>query len=123
MGALRWKHEAFMRDNIVQAIQSTHELRAALCTHWVADLDLQMRAFLSQLNQIILLFESQNPQNARLGMVEDFRRLRELGRQLAASGFEYKDNVRCMDDLQYEILPVLERLLKNPLRVISSPTA
>ena len=39
------------------------------------------------------------------------RELQDLIGQLAASSFERGDNVRCMDDLQHQIVPALKKLL------------
>jgi hypothetical protein len=45
-------------------------------------------------------------------VAENVQKLRDSLGQLTASCREHGDNVRCMDDLQYEILPPLKGLLK-----------
>jgi hypothetical protein len=108
-----YKHEEVMRDQILQAVQSAHELRTALGSHWIEDLDAAVQVFISQMDRIVVMLESKDPPDDTAGTGEYIRKLQDLGRQLTASAFEHKDSVRCMDDLEHEILPLLEGLLRD----------
>jgi len=101
-----------VREKIAQVAQSMLSLRAALRNHYVADPTAQIREFISQLEPVLLLLKCYTLQNAGSGIAEHVRKLQDLSGQLATSSFEHGDNVRCMDDLQYQILPVLNKLLK-----------
>lgn len=106
------EYKKLMRDKINLVMQSAISLRAALRTNYVADLAAQVRDFLRQLDQLLLMLRCYALQKARSSAAEDVRKLQILPGQLAASSFKYGDNVRCMDDLQYQILPALKNLVK-----------
>lgn len=106
------KYKKLMCDKIDHAVESTLALRAMLRTQYVADLAAQGRDFLAKLDQILLLLNCYALQNAQSSVAESVQKLRNSLGQLTASSCEHGDNVRCMDDLQYEILPVLKKLLK-----------
>lgn len=106
------EYKKLMRDKIDQVVQSAISLRATLRTNYVADLAAQVRDFLKQLDQIFLMLKCYALQNAQSSVAENVQKLQILLGQLAASSFEHGDNVRCMDDLQYQILPALKNLLK-----------
>lgn len=99
-------------QKIEQVVQSTVALRTELRTHYVAELAAQVRDFLSQLGAALPLLQCWALQNARSVVAEEVRKLQNLSGQLAASSFEHGDNVRCMDDLQHQILPALNKLLR-----------
>jgi len=96
-------------DKIEEAIQSTLSLRAMLRTRYVAELGAQVLEFVPGVEQVLPLLDS-HP-----GAANTAQKLRDSLRQLTASCREHGDNVRCMDELQYEILPALKRL-QNLLR-------
>jgi len=106
------EYKKLVGDRIDQAVQSTVSLRAMLCTHFVAELAVQVREFVAKLDQILPLLNCYALQKAGSGVAENVQMLRNSLGQLTASCCEHGDNVRCMDDLQYEILPSLKRLLK-----------
>jgi len=93
-------------DKIEDAIQSTRSLRAMLRTRYVAEVGGQVLEFLSGVEQILPLLDSLP------GAADTVQKLRDSLRQLTASSRD-QDNVRCMDDLQYEILPVLKKLQRS----------
>jgi hypothetical protein len=101
-----------MRDDIGQAIESTVGLRARLRAEYVYDLEAQVREFLSRLEQIRLMINCYVLQNSKSGVGENSKNLQSALGQLSVSSFEHGDNVRCMDDLQYQILPSLKLLQK-----------
>lgn len=106
------EYKKLMRDKINLVVQSAISLRAALRTNYVADLAAHVRDFLRQLDQILLMLRCYALQKAQSSVAKNVQKLQILPGQLAASSFEHGDNVRCMDDLQYQILPVLKNLLK-----------
>jgi hypothetical protein len=106
------RFDKLMRDVIDQVIQSLLDLRSALRTQHVADLAAQIRDFLPRLDPILLLLQCYALQNTRSGVEDQVRKLESLRAQFVTSVFEHGDNVRCMDDLQYQILPALKLLLK-----------
>ena len=93
-------------DKIREAIQWTLSVRAMLRTQFVAEANGQILGYVHRLEQMLPLLD------ACPGAAENVQKLRDLLLQLTASCREHGDNVRCMDDLQYEILPVLKRLQK-----------
>jgi hypothetical protein len=99
------------RERIDRAVQSALALRAGLRTAYVADLAATVRDFLSRLDQVLQLLRCYVLQNARAGLSGLDRELQDLIVQLADSSFERGDNVRCMDDLQHQIVPALKKLL------------
>ncbi len=105
------KYKKLAREKIDRAVQSALALRAGLRTAYVADLAAIVRDLLSQLDQVLQLLRCYVLQNARSGPSGLDRELQDLIGQLAASSFERGDNVRCMDDLQHQIVPALKKLL------------
>jgi hypothetical protein len=105
------KFKKLARERIDQAVQSALALRAGLRTAYVADLAAAVREFLSQLDQVLQLLRCYALQSARSGLSGRDRELQDLIGQLVASSFERGDNVRCMDDLQHQIVPALKKLL------------
>lgn len=99
-------------DKIDEAVQWTLSLRAMLRTQYVAEMGGQVLEFVARLEQILPLLNSYAVQKTDSGAAENVQKLRDSLHQLTASCREHSDNVRCMDDLQYEILPVLKRFLK-----------
>ena len=106
------EYKKLMRDKIDQVARALLSLRAALRTSYVADMAGQVRDFVRQLDQTLLMLKCYALQNAQSGVAENVQKLQVLIGQLAASSFMHGDNVRCMDDLQYEILPALKALLR-----------
>jgi hypothetical protein len=106
------EYRKLVGDKIDQAVHWTLSLRAMLRTQFVAELAAQVREFVAGLEQILPLLNCYALQKTGSGVAEDLQKLRNSLRGLTASWREHGDNVRCMDDLQYEILPVLKRLLK-----------
>jgi hypothetical protein len=105
------KYKKLAREKIDRAVQSALALRAGLRTAYVADLAATVRDFLSQLDQVLQLLRCYALQNARSDLSGLGRELQDMIGQLAASSFEGGDNVRCMDDLQHQIVPALKKLL------------
>jgi hypothetical protein len=105
------KYKKLARDKIDGAAQSALALRAGLRTAYVADLAATVRDFLSQLDQVLQLLRCYALQNARSDLSGLGRELQDLIGQLATASFERSDNVRCMDDLQHQIVPALKKLL------------
>jgi hypothetical protein len=101
-----------MREDIAQSIESTVGLRARLRSEYVHDLEPQVREFLSRLEQILLMINCYVMQNSKSGVGENSKNLQSALGRLSVSSFEHGDNVRCMDDLQYQILPSLRLLQK-----------
>jgi len=106
------EYKRLVGEKIDQTVHSTLSLRAMLRTHFAAELVDEMREFVARLNEILPLLDCHALQNARSGVAENVQKLRDSLGQLTASCREHGDNVRCMDDLQYEILPPLKGLLK-----------
>ncbi len=106
------KYQKLVRDKIGQVVQSALALRASLRTHYVADLAAQVRDFLAQLDQTLLMLNCYALQNAQSGVSEAVQKLRCYLGQFIASSCDLGDNVRCMDDLQHEILPALKKLMR-----------
>lgn len=106
------QYKSLMGDRIDQAIQSTLSLRAMLRTRFAAELAAQIREFVAKLEQILPLLNCYALQKAGSSVAENMQKLRNSLGQLTASCREHGDNVRCMDDLQYEILPTLKKFLK-----------
>jgi hypothetical protein len=99
-------------DRIAESVQASLSLRVALRTQRVVDLASQANSLLSQLHQLVLLLECAVLQGTQPAAADNVRTLRNVSAQFAGSSFEHGDNVRCMDDLQYEILPTLRDSLK-----------
>ena len=106
------KYKKLARETIDRAVQSALALRASLRTAYVADLAAAVRDLLSQLDQVLQLLSCYALQNARSCPSGLDRELQERIAQLAVASFERGDNVRCMDDLQHEIVPALKKLLR-----------
>lgn len=96
--------------NIDQAVATALSLRGILCRTHVAELAPQMRDFISELEPLVRLLECHARRSGQSGVAENAQRLNDALLQFAASSFEREDNVLCMDDLQYQILPVLKKL-------------
>jgi len=104
------EYKRVMRGKIDQAIHSVTMLRAALRSRQACDLTSQSRDLLSQLQNVLLMFQCFELQASRAGAGEIVSVLHNLLGKFEVSGVVLCDNVRCMDDLQYELLPVLHTL-------------
>jgi len=100
------------REKTDQAVQSALALRASLRTVYIADLAAAVRDVLSQLEEVLELLRGYALQDARSCPSGLDRDLGDRIAQLSAASFECLDNVRCMDALQHEIVPVLKKLLR-----------
>ena len=104
------QHRVWAANHIAQRVASVGALRSLMRNHRVAELLVEVRAFIADSGELLSLLTSYVQQVASpavAGQVEDLRHA--LG-QLSDSCFKHEDNVRCMDDLQYETLPPLKKL-------------
>jgi hypothetical protein len=103
----RSTYQRVMRDKIELATREATALRTILCSCAISDVPTEAGTVLRHVDQILFLLRSYALQDTRprLGRVIDA--LAERRQRLAESCFESGDNVRCMDDLQYEVVPVL----------------
>jgi hypothetical protein len=106
------EYKRVVTDAIDQTAQVAAGLRAALRSQPVAGLTGEVADFLLRLDPLLLLLDGFVLQRADLRLGPSMLKLRDLRGQVAASWFEHEDNVRCMDDLQYEILPSLRSIRK-----------
>jgi hypothetical protein len=93
-------------DAIEGAMQSALSLRGMMRTHYASDLSAEIRSLVAELNQVVSLLESSD---CPPGVAPHLRMLQELVLRFAAT---HEDNVRYMDDLQYEIVPALKNIKK-----------
>lgn len=102
----------YLGQEVGQAIQATLALRELLRERTVVELAAEIGNYLSKTWNILTIIESyalQKNQTRITGLVAEFKDF--LG-QLAVDCRESGDNVRCMDRLQYQILPSLQKLRK-----------
>jgi hypothetical protein len=100
------------REKTENVIKLVHTLRADLRIRTAAEMKEEIREFAviaEQLSLMVSCFALQREGPETEARIAELRRC--LG-ELASSCFEHSDNVRCMDCLQYEILPSLKILLK-----------
>jgi hypothetical protein len=100
-----------MREDLGQMIEAALGLRATLRGEYVHDLEARIREFLSRLEQILTMIRCYALQSSDSTAVHLKKLEQDLG-TFAESCFERGDNVCCMDDLQYQILPSLKMLQK-----------
>jgi hypothetical protein len=104
----RTTYQRVMRDKIDLATREAIALRTILCSCAIADVPTEAGTVVRHVDQIVFLLRSYALQDGRprIGGVIDALAARR--QRLAESCFESGDNVRCMDDLQHEIVPVLK---------------
>jgi len=106
------QYKGLVRDKIDQMEQAAASLRAILRAHYVSDLSDQIREFLHQMEQLVMMLGCHALQNPESGLSAKIGLLQDILKQLVASSTEPGDNVSCMDCLQYKILPALKILRK-----------
>jgi len=92
-------------------------LRGELRHRFVNDLAVELAGFLQHLDQLLFLLHGYALQDWRPRVTRLVQALTDLRTQLARSAAEHRDNVRCMDDLHYEIVPTLAALAQVFLSV------
>jgi hypothetical protein len=99
-------------QNLSKAIQATLEIRELLRERMVVALAGEIGNYLSETLQLLMMIECFAQQKSHTAITERLAELQDLLRQLAADCRESGDNVRCMDRLQYQILPSLQKMRK-----------
>jgi hypothetical protein len=101
---------AVMRQNVEAGRREAEALRRLLRDRPVSDLGAEVAAVLRHLDQLLLLLTGYALQRDNAAVPRLGHALATLREQMAASAGQFADNVRCMDDLHYEIVPALEKL-------------
>jgi len=101
-----------MREALERAVATALLLRGRLCGSHVGDAADSFHSFLRELEGLLPFLRSYAWQTGSAGLADLAQKMKEAIDQLAVSAFQHEDNVRCMDDLRYEILPLLNRLQK-----------
>jgi hypothetical protein len=104
----RATYQRVMRDKIELATREAIALRTILCSCAIGDVPTEAGTVLRHVDQILFLLRSYALQDSRPRLSRLIDALAERRQRLAESCFESGDNVRCMDDLQYEVVPVLK---------------
>jgi hypothetical protein len=104
----RVTYQRVMRDKIELATREAVALRTILCSCAIGDVPTEAGTVLRHIDQILFLLRSYALQDTRSKLPRLIDALAERRQRLAESCFESGDNVRCMDDLQYEVVPVLQ---------------
>lgn len=108
----RATYERVMRDKIELATREAIALRTILCSCAIVDVPTEASTVLRHVDQILFLLRSYALQDTRSRTTRVIESLAERRQRLADSCFESGDNVRCMDDLQYEVVPVLQEVTR-----------
>jgi hypothetical protein len=103
-------YQRIMRDKIEQMIDEAAAMRGALRTRVVADLGPEADRLARHLEQLHFLLGGYSLQRSNRDLPQAIQELETLRDQLLQSALEYQDNVRCMDDLHYEIVPALRKI-------------
>jgi hypothetical protein len=97
-----------MSGKIAEAIGESEAFRGTLASHSVAELGAGADRIARHLEQIHFLLRGYALQRPQAGLNDSIQELERLRDQFVRSAFEHFDNVRCMDDLHYEIVPALQ---------------
>jgi hypothetical protein len=103
-------YQRIMRDKIEQIIDEAAAIRGVLRNRAVADIGPEADRLARYLEQLHFLLGGYTLQQANPDLSQAIQGLETLRDQLLRSAFEYQDNVRCMDDLHYEIVPALRKI-------------
>ena len=101
-----------IRRDVGDVIELSLELRARLRTEYVNNLGAEIQSFLGRIEKTRLMIGCYVLQNENSAAAENSEKLQRSLVLLSESSFAHDDNVRCMDDLQYHILPILKLLQK-----------
>ncbi len=93
--------------------ESSEEIRELLRDHFVDDIKETLNRFLDQFHNIFVLLSCYTLQRPESVIAERSKTLQDLQKQLQASCFKWRDNVRCMDDLRYGVEPALDVISKE----------
>jgi hypothetical protein len=104
----RATYQRVMRDKIELATREAIALRTILCSCAIGDVPTEASTVVRHVDQILFLLRSYALQDGRSRVTALIDALAARRQRLAESCFESGDNVRCMDDLQYEVVPVLQ---------------
>ncbi|MBW1961979.1 MAG: hypothetical protein JRJ04_11030 [Deltaproteobacteria bacterium] len=100
-------------NEIKSVSESSGQIRELLRDHFVDDIKETIGRFLDQLNNILVLLGCYALQRPKSAAAELYESLKAFHEQLSSSCFRWRDNVRCLDDLQYGIKPTLDALAKE----------
>ena len=103
-------YKQLARQTVDQVIQAAQALRTALRTQYVADAGAGVVDLVLRVDRLTLLLDGYALQRPRPEICQAADRLRRVRDELASSSVPSGDNVRCMDDLQYEMLPALQAI-------------
>ncbi len=104
-------YQQVMRDKIARIAGATRELRARLRSRFVVELAADLDGLVQQLDQLLFLVNGYAMQDWRPRVTRLVETLTTVRKELTES-VTACDNVRCMDDLHYDIVPVLNGLLE-----------
>ena len=102
-----------MRNEIQQIRGATGKLREILRDRFVSDIREHVNGFLNQLenfSDLLNCYALQKPPSTVSGHM---KKLFKIHQQLGNSCLVLKDNVRCMDDLQYGVLSLLDPIAEE----------
>ena len=100
-------YRAFARSMVAAAVRAVGGLRDVLRTAPVASVGVQCAQVCQQLDAIALMAEGYALQRTNSEVASAASALAAAVRLLRESAGVHEDNVRCMDDLQYEATPAL----------------
>jgi len=93
--------------------QSSEEIRALLRNQFIYDIREVVNRFLGKFQNMANILNCYALQHPQSMVAENMEKLSELLPQLGTACFKLRDNVRFMDNLQYDVIPALHTLTKT----------
>ena len=92
-------------------IEQVDELRKRLRNYYVTDISEPVNNFLWQLQNVTSMLKCLVMRKQWAPLADDVGTLTRLRGQLGEAALYFEDNARCLDDLEFEILPCLKKII------------
>ncbi len=107
------QYGALMGQQIAQLLVAIEQLEDQLRAQYITDLFAATSDLLFQLQNLVVLLTCLALQKKHTQLSESLEALGRFQEQLGNTVFFLEDNVRCLDDLQYEIVPCLQKIKRQ----------
>jgi hypothetical protein len=107
------QYGALMGQHIAQLLLAIEQLENQLRDQYITDLFVSTSDLLFQLQNLVVTLTCFALQKKHTLLSESLETLRQFKEQLSNTVFFLEDNVRCLDDLHYEIVPCLQKIKRQ----------
>lgn len=99
-----------LSERLVRLIDESLVVKKQLRIHYASNLHDKIQDYLSHCQNAALFLLCVNSQRPNPNIKTHFENFQNIIEQMSLSSFYYEDNVKCMDTLEYAIIPCLKQL-------------